>query len=143
MIQLLGKLLQRLQDFRKSPVDSVWIKTPLSLTNISYSLELNKENIIEDCENYWEWVIGVEPETGLHLDIYRTHQIQENEETEVFISKWENGACSKFNEKEIELLANRLISKKIGPVYFGKVDEPYHHVFKAKILKEWKLKNAG
>lgn len=51
------------------PVTDIWLRSGLRLAEIARRLALR--DVIEDSENYWEWVIGTLGE--VRMDISRTH----------------------------------------------------------------------
>jgi hypothetical protein len=49
----------------------VWFRTHLPLNQLA--VELGADIRVEDCENYWEWVIA--SFEGIEIDLTRTHTV--------------------------------------------------------------------
>ena len=99
--------------------------------------QLGFTEIKEDSENYWEWAIGTERKKGQRIDIYRTHQIGENEETQVFFAIYGESYLKTIPGDVFDPIRKSLLHLGYMKVHFGTIQNEHHHAFEAIEEKAW------
>lgn len=107
-----------------------WVLSEDSPSVVARKLGLRR--VMDDCEDYWEWVIGTEPITNSRIDIYRTHRVPAGTKTRVFFTLLqENLPLEVLPEAVAKIIIQRLVSSGYQRVHFGTVYDETHHAFKA------------
>jgi hypothetical protein len=98
-------------------ITDLWFASGESLPAIASRIGLS--DVTDDCENYWEWVIGRLPGYQIQLDITRTHRVPASETaTRIFV--WRGSDGRELSDPVIELIAHRLREGGITPVHAGR-----------------------
>lgn len=93
-------------------ITDIWFRSNLPLAEIAHGLGL--QDLIEDAEDYWEWVIGTFGD--VQLDVTRTHTRKADRvDTRIFI--WGEG---EFTAELIADLVSRLRGVVQGPISCGR-----------------------
>lgn len=139
------KLLSRLQpkfEVKESPgIRGHWVVTSLNLDQIGSVLGLRE--VKKDSEDYWEWIIGKEPNSGIIFDVYRAWEKEDGESTEVFFARSIRGNIEPLPEELMESIIEKLLKHRIEPIHFGVFRNEKNKKFSAIVVKTWESKNPN
>jgi hypothetical protein len=93
-------------------VTDIWFRSESSLRDIAAGLELLE--IVEDAENYWEWIIGLVG--SVRVDLTRTHTLP-NGESDARLFLLDGG---EFSEAQVLELVGRLRTFVSGEISCGR-----------------------
>jgi hypothetical protein len=111
-----------------SEVIDVWFRSNPSLAEIAK--RLNLQDVTQDAENYWAWVIGKLGDA--RLDITRTHTQPANKvDTRVFVLE------GTFTELLLAELVTRLRAFIAGPIRCGRWEYVSGNDFNLVVVREY------
>jgi hypothetical protein len=96
-----------------------------------------------DSEDYWEWIIGKDPESGILVDIYRAWETKQGAPTEILFARYTPDSLEPLPEELMEKIAATLLGCGLGPVYFGRVRKREHEAFHGDVVRVWGRKGEG
>ena len=96
-------------------ITDIWFRTPLPLADLARGLALT--DVVEDCENVWEWLIG--SFEGERINISRTHLEPAAEVDTGIMLVREAGPKRSLDQAFASQLASRLRAVGVSPVFLG------------------------